>query len=166
MNIKNEMRCGSLKENVASELNENHSSVKSVVAVVLGLWFGLVFLLGTQGAFVGSADSPPLPMFFGFATPFGGFFMRRISDGTHSGRSSSPADSSGSWRRSRRMAVGRLGLPFALRPWRFAGTVRLPGRTRGHGGWIHRAVDRARACSRPIIRGQPPVCDLEYPGDH
>ena len=48
MNIKNESM-GSLKENVASELNENHSSVRSFVAVAMALWLGLVAFLGAQG---------------------------------------------------------------------------------------------------------------------
>ena len=65
---------GSISANVTSGLNDNHSSVRSVVSVVLALWFGFVFLLGIQGAFVGSAGSPPLPIFFGFAIPFAVFF--------------------------------------------------------------------------------------------
>src|SRR5262249_50807117 len=73
MNMKIETM-GSLKGNVASELNDNHSSVRRVVAVVLALWLGLVFLLGAQGAFVRTGDSPPLPIFFGFAIPLAVFF--------------------------------------------------------------------------------------------
>jgi hypothetical protein len=59
-------------------LNDNHSSIKSFVFVILALWLGLVFLLGSQGAFIGSPGSPPLPIFFGLATPlvlfFGAYF--------------------------------------------------------------------------------------------
>jgi hypothetical protein len=73
MNIKNET-VESLKENVASELNESHSSMRSVVAVAMALWLGLVTFLGSQGAFVGSADSPPLPIFLGLAIPLVAFF--------------------------------------------------------------------------------------------
>jgi len=40
--MKNESM-GSIKENVASELNDNHSSVKFVVTVALALWLGIVF---------------------------------------------------------------------------------------------------------------------------
>jgi len=73
MNAKNE-NVGSFKEHVASELNENHSNVKAVVSVVMAIWLGIVFLLGSQGVFAGGADSPPLPIFFGFAIPLGVFF--------------------------------------------------------------------------------------------
>lgn len=59
---------------VPSELNDNHSSLKSFVFVALALWFGLVFLLGSQGAFAGSPGSPPLPIFFGLAIPLLLFF--------------------------------------------------------------------------------------------
>jgi hypothetical protein len=55
-------------------LNDEHSSMKSFVFVILALWLGLVVLLGSQGAFIGSAGSPPLPIFFGFATPLALFF--------------------------------------------------------------------------------------------
>jgi len=64
----------SISADVASELNDNHSSIRSLVFVVSALWLGLVLLLGSHGAFVGSADSPPLPIFFGLATPLALFF--------------------------------------------------------------------------------------------
>jgi hypothetical protein len=73
MNVKSESK-ESFKENVASELNHNHSSMRSVVAMALALWFGLVFFLGVQGVFVGPADSPPLPIFVGFTVPLVIFF--------------------------------------------------------------------------------------------
>ena len=73
MNMTNESM-GSINTNVASELNDNPSSVRSVVSGALALWFGVVFLLGTRGAFVGSAGSPPLPIFLGFAIPLAVFF--------------------------------------------------------------------------------------------
>jgi hypothetical protein len=68
MSMKSETM-GSITGNVASELNIGRSSVRSVVLVALALWFGVVFLLASQGAFVGSANSPPLPIFFGVAIP-------------------------------------------------------------------------------------------------
>lgn len=68
MSIKSETM-GSITGNVASELNIGRSSVRSVVFVALALWFGVVFLLASQGAFVGSANSPPLPIFLGVTIP-------------------------------------------------------------------------------------------------
>src|SRR5437764_5182839 len=64
---------GSITGNVALELNIERSSMRSVVFVALALWFGVVFLLASQGAFVGSANSPPLPIFFGVAIPLAVF---------------------------------------------------------------------------------------------
>src|SRR5215471_1843311 len=68
MNATNETM-ESINQNVASESNDNHCGMRSVVSVVLALWFGLVFFLGAQGAFSGSPGSPPLPIFLGFAIP-------------------------------------------------------------------------------------------------
>jgi hypothetical protein len=73
MNMKSET-VGSITENVASELDRGHSSVRSAVFVTLALWLGLVSFLATQGAFNGRADSPPLPIFFGLAIPLAVFF--------------------------------------------------------------------------------------------
>jgi hypothetical protein len=73
MNMKNETM-GSIPENAASELNNGNSSLRSVVFVALALWLGLVSVLGFKGAFVGSADSPPLPIFLGVAIPLAVFF--------------------------------------------------------------------------------------------
>jgi len=64
----------SININVASELNDNRWSMKLLVSAVLALWLGIVLLLGSQGAFVGGAGSPPLPIFFGLATPLALFF--------------------------------------------------------------------------------------------
>ena len=76
MNMKNETM-GSIPENVASELNNGRSSMKCMkplVIAALALWLGLVCFLGFRGAFVGSVDSPPLPLFFGLAIPLVVFF--------------------------------------------------------------------------------------------
>jgi hypothetical protein len=73
MNTKSETM-GSITENLASERDNGHSNMRSVVFVALGLWLGLVIFLGSQGAFVGSANLPPLPIFFGLAIPLAIFF--------------------------------------------------------------------------------------------
>jgi hypothetical protein len=74
MNMKTETM-GSITGNVVtSELNVGRSSVRSVVFGALALWFGVVVLLASQRAFVGSEGSPPLPIFFGVAVPLGLFF--------------------------------------------------------------------------------------------
>jgi hypothetical protein len=68
MNIKTET-IHSITGSLAPELNNRRRSVRSVVIAALALWFALVFFLGAQGAFVGNAGSPPLPIFFGVAIP-------------------------------------------------------------------------------------------------
>ena len=73
MNIKTETM-HNITGSVASELNNGRSSVRSVVIVALALWFGLVFFLASQGAFVTNPGSPPLPIFLGFAIPLSLFF--------------------------------------------------------------------------------------------
>jgi hypothetical protein len=104
MNMTNE-NMGSINQNVASELNDNQSSVRLVVSVALALWLGLVFLLGTQGAFVGSADSPPLPIFLGFAIPLAVFFAAYFG-----------------WGAFRTFVLGAdLRLVAAMQAWRWAG---------------------------------------------
>jgi hypothetical protein len=64
---------GSITGNLASGLSNRRPNVRSVVFAALGLWFGLVFFLAAQGAFVASAGSPPLPIFFGVAIPLAVF---------------------------------------------------------------------------------------------
>lgn len=73
MNMKNETM-GSLAQNRASELDSGDSFVRSVIFTALALWLGLVIFLGSQGAFVGAAGSPPLPIFLGLAIPLTVFF--------------------------------------------------------------------------------------------
>ena len=71
MNTKNETM-GGIQENMA--LNNRPCSVRAVVFAALALWLGLVCFLGSQGAFVGRVDSPPLAIFLGFAIPLALFF--------------------------------------------------------------------------------------------
>jgi hypothetical protein len=73
MNIKSESM-GSLGNIEASETGGKYSGMGRVVAVVMALWLGIVFYLGAHGAFVASADSPPLPIFLGLAIPLAAFF--------------------------------------------------------------------------------------------
>lgn len=102
MNIKGETM-GSL--NVASELNNRHSNVRSVVFVTLALWLGLILFLGSRGAFVGSADSPPLPIFFGVAVPLAAFLAAYFG-----------------WSAFRTFILGAdLRLVAALEAWRWGG---------------------------------------------
>src|SRR5437764_14903682 len=69
MNMKTET-IGTITGDVASELSNGRPNVRSVVFVVLAVWFGLAFFVASQGAFVGSVGSPPLPIFVGVAIPF------------------------------------------------------------------------------------------------
>ena len=73
MNMKNETM-GNIPENVASELDNGHSSLKPLVFTALALWLALVTFLDSQGAFVGRAGSPSLPIFLGMAIPVAVFF--------------------------------------------------------------------------------------------
>lgn len=104
MNMKNE-NMGSIHENVALELDDNHSSVRPAVFAALALWFGLVFLLGAHGAFIGGAGSPPLPIFFGFAIPLVVFFAAYLG-----------------WGAFRAFVLSAdLRLVTAMQAWRWAG---------------------------------------------
>jgi hypothetical protein len=76
-----------------------------VVTVALALWFGLVLLLGAQGAFVGRAGAPPLPIFIGFASPLALFFAAYFG-----------------WGAFRAFVLGAdLRLVTAIQAWRWAG---------------------------------------------
>jgi hypothetical protein len=95
----------SINVNVASEFNNNRSSTKLLVSVVLALWLGIVLLLGSQGAFVGGPDSPPLPIFFGLATPLALFFAAYFG-----------------WSAFREFILSAdLRLVTAIQAWRWAG---------------------------------------------
>jgi hypothetical protein len=73
MNTKNES-IGSPIENVVSALKDKPPATRWVIATALIAWFGLIFILGARGAFVGNAGSPPLGIFLGFALPLVTFF--------------------------------------------------------------------------------------------
>ena len=104
MNMTNE-NMGSINEGVTSEIKHNPLSVKSIVSVALALWLGLVFVLAAQGAFVGSAGSPPLPIFFGLAIPLGVFFVAYFG-----------------WGAFKAFVLGAdLRLVAAIQGWRWAG---------------------------------------------
>ena len=104
MNMKTETM-GSITGNVASELNNGRSNVRSVVFVVPAIWFGLVFFVASQGAFVTGAGSPPLPVFFGVATPLGLFLTAYFG-----------------WSAFREFVLGAdLRLVAATQAWRWGG---------------------------------------------
>ena len=54
---------------------KQHSSVTLVVAVVLGMWLALVFLLGASGAFVRPPGTLPLPILVGAMAPVIAFLV-------------------------------------------------------------------------------------------
>lgn len=96
---------GGITKNVASELDNGRSSVRSVVFAALALWLGLVIFLGSQGAFVGSAESPPLPIFLGLAIPLAVFFAAYLG-----------------WSAFREFILSAdLRLVAAIQAWRWAG---------------------------------------------
>jgi hypothetical protein len=104
MKMKNETM-GSLSESPALELTGSHSTVKAVILATLALWFGLICLLGIQGAFLGGVNSPPLPIFFGFAIPLAVFFAAYFK-----------------WGAFRNFVLGAdLRFVAALQAWRWAG---------------------------------------------
>lgn len=104
MNTKNETM-ESITEHVASELNNGRSSLRSAVFAALALWLGVVIFLGSQGAFVASADSPPLPIFLGLAIPLAVFFAAYFG-----------------WSAFREYILGiDLRLVAAIQAWRWAG---------------------------------------------
>ena len=79
--------------------------MRSVVFVALALWLGVVIFLGSHGAFVGSVDLPPLPIFFGLAIPLAVFFTAYLG-----------------WSAFRNFILGAdLRLVTAIQAWRWGG---------------------------------------------
>ncbi len=54
---------------MSSQPSQNHSSLTPIIAVVLAVWLGLVFILGARGAFVRPPGTPPLPLLLGVLVP-------------------------------------------------------------------------------------------------
>jgi hypothetical protein len=96
---------GSLNQIGTSESSHKRLCMKHVVAVAMGLWLGLVWLLGAHGAFVASPGSPLLPIFFGLAIPLAVFFAAYFG-----------------WGKFRTFVLGAdLRLVAAIQGWRWAG---------------------------------------------
>lgn len=84
---------------------KERSNLKPVIVAALALWLGLVIYLGARGAFAGSADSPPLPIFFGAAIPLALFLAAYFG-----------------WSTFRAFVLGAdLRLVTAIQAWRWAG---------------------------------------------
>src|ERR1051326_362081 len=100
---------GDITAGAASELQHGYPNLRSLVRVALAVWFGLVFFLGAQGAFVTRAGSPPLPIFFGLAIPLTVFFAGYFG-----------------WIPFRELIL-HVDLPFAtaMQAWRWAGETFL-----------------------------------------
>jgi hypothetical protein len=89
--------------------------IKSVVVVVLAIWFTLVILLGAGGVFVTPPGTPPLPILIGVTAPvivfFAGFWMSRLF--------------------REFVLAADLRLMMAIQAWRFAGLGFLALHTHG-----------------------------------
>jgi hypothetical protein len=59
----------SLRELMVAQTSRPYWSIRLLVAIVLVLWFALVFVLGAKGAFVQSPGTPPFPILFGATIP-------------------------------------------------------------------------------------------------
>ena len=104
MSMNNETM-GILTEDAATEFNNGRSSMRTVVFAGLALWLGLVIFLAARGAFVGSANSPPLPIFLGVAIPLTLFFAAYLG-----------------WKSFRTFILGAdIRLVAAIEAWRWAG---------------------------------------------
>jgi len=74
MNMTNETM-GSINQNLTSERKHNDWNMSSLVSIAMAVWLGIVLVLGLRGAFLGSAGSPPLAIFFGVASPLLVYFL-------------------------------------------------------------------------------------------
>ncbi|HEV2692153.1 MAG TPA: hypothetical protein VG347_04590 [Verrucomicrobiae bacterium] len=102
--MKSETR-GMMPGNADPKLNNEHPGMKTAVIAALALWLGLVVFLGTQGAFIGSPDLPPLRIFLGLAMPLAVFFTAYSK-----------------WGAFRAFILGAdLRLVVAIQAWRWAG---------------------------------------------
>src|SRR6266545_1498651 len=65
----------------ASQPGGIHSSVSLLVAILLAIWFALVFLLGAKGVFVRPPAAPPLPILVGVTFPLIVFVAAYLGSG-------------------------------------------------------------------------------------
>ncbi|HKE46126.1 MAG TPA: hypothetical protein VKB41_16445 [Steroidobacteraceae bacterium] len=83
------------------------SSLGPLIGALIAVWLALVFILGSQGAFLAAPGTPPLAIFLAVATPIALFVI--------------------GYRRSERFRDFVLGLDLRLltgiQAWRFAGFV-------------------------------------------
>jgi hypothetical protein len=56
-------------------------TMKPFILIVLAVWFGLVFVLGANGAFLRSPDAPPLPIVVGVVAPLVAFAVAYLGWG-------------------------------------------------------------------------------------
>ena len=59
----------------STESSTKRSGVKALVAIVLALWFIVVYALGASGLFVRTGGKPPLPILLGVTVPLLAFFV-------------------------------------------------------------------------------------------
>ena len=58
---------------ISSQLTVYHSNVRSLVTVVLAIWFAMVFLFAANEAFVRPPEVPPFPILLGATVPLAVF---------------------------------------------------------------------------------------------
>jgi hypothetical protein len=65
-----------------SHESENRSSMRLLITIVLGIWFVIIFLLGSMGLFVRPPGSPPFPILIGATFPIVVFVAAYLGVGT------------------------------------------------------------------------------------